>query len=58
MSIAFRHRYPKESHVMGFPISIIAQALVHTVEVHMDYYARFAQDTTSEIYNKANQVVA
>ena len=43
---------------MGFPISIIAQALVHTVEVHMDYYARFAQDTTSEIYNKANQVVA
>ena len=43
---------------MGFPISNIAQAMGHIVEVHMDNYARFAPNSTTEIYNKANQELA
>ena len=54
---SFRHRYAKESHAMGFPISNIAEAMGHTVEVHMDNYSRFAPDSTGEIYSKANQLV-
>ena len=41
---------------MGFPISNIAQAMGHTVEVHMDNYSRFAPDATTDLYSKANSV--
>ena len=54
---SFRHRYAKESHEMGFPISNIAEAMGHTVEVHMDNYSRLAPDSTGEIYSKANQLI-
>ena len=42
---------------MGFTISNIAEAMGHTVEVHMDNYSRLAPDSTGEIYSKANQLI-
>jgi len=54
---SFRHRYSKASHANGIPIANIAEAMGHTVEVHMDNYSRFAPDSTGEIYSKANQLV-
>ena len=55
---SFRHRYSKESHANGIPIANIAASMGHSVEVHLDNYARFAPDGTVDIYAKANQVVA
>ena len=55
---SFRHRYAKESHAMGFPISNIAEAMGHTVQVHMENYSRFIPDSTSDLYSKANQLVS
>lgn len=55
---SFRHRYSKESHANGIPIANIASSMGHSVEVHLDNYARFAPDGTVDIYAKANQVVA
>ena len=43
---------------MGFPISNIAQAMGHKVEGDMDNYARFSPDATTDLYSKANKVVA
>ena len=53
---SFRHRYSKESHANGIPIANIALSMGHSVEVHLDNYARFAPDSTVDIYNKANLV--
>ena len=53
---SFRHRYSKESHANGIPIANIAASMGHSVEVHLDNYARFAPDSTVDIYNKANAV--
>ena len=53
---SFRHRYAKESHAQGIQIASIAEAMGHTQEVHLENYARFAPDSTTEIYNKANLV--
>ena len=55
---SFRHRYAKESHAMGFPVSNIAEAMGHTPEVHWQNYARFKPDATSDLYSKANQLVS
>ena len=38
---SFRHRYSKESHAYGMPISNIALSMGHSVEVHLDNYARY-----------------
>ena len=54
---SFRHRYSKESHANGIPIANIAASMGHSVEVHLDHYARFAPDGTVDIYAKANQLV-
>ena len=54
---SFRHRYSKESHANGIPIANIAASMGHSVEVHLDNYARFAPDGTVDIYAKANQLV-
>ena len=54
---SFRHRYSKESHANGNPIANIAASMGHSVEVHLDNYARFAPDGTVDIYAKANQLV-
>ena len=55
---SFRHRYAKQSHAAGFPIANIASAMGHTVEVHLQNYARFTPDATTDLYAKANQVEA
>ncbi len=55
---SFRHRYAKQSHAAGFPIANIALAIGHTVEVHLQNYARFTPDATTDLYAKANQVEA
>jgi len=53
---SFRHRYAKQSHAAGFPIANIASAMGHTVEVHLQNYARFTPDATTNLYVKANEV--
>ncbi|WP_225323034.1 tyrosine-type recombinase/integrase [Synechococcus sp. RSCCF101] len=51
---AFRHRYAKRSHALGLPIANIAQAMGHTIEVHLHSYARFTPDATADLYERAN----
>jgi len=53
---AFRHRYAKRSHAMGIPIANIASAMGHTVEVHLQSYARFTPDATANLYAEANRL--
>ena len=55
---SFRHRYAKESHAMGLPVSNIAEAMGHSPQVHWQNYSRFAPDKTADLYSKANKVVA
>jgi len=55
---SFRHRYAKQSHAAGFPIANIASAMGHSVEVHLQNYARFTPDATTDLYAKANKKVA
>ncbi|WP_320677022.1 tyrosine-type recombinase/integrase [Prochlorococcus sp. MIT 1300] len=50
----FRHRYAKASHAAGFPVSNIAAAMGHTLEVHLESYARFIPDGTADLYAKRN----
>lgn len=50
----FRHRYAKQSHAMGLPLANIANAMGHTIEVHLLSYARFTPDSTAALYAKAN----
>ena len=54
MPYAFRHRYAKASHAAGFPVSNIAAAMGHTLEVHLESYARFIPDGTADLYAKRN----
>ena len=51
----FRHRYAKASHAAGFPVSNISAAMGHTVEVHLESYARFVPDGTGDLYAKRNK---
>lgn len=50
----FRHRYAKESHAAGIPIANIAAAMGHTLEVHLQSYARFTPDATADLYAAHN----
>ena len=51
----FRHRYAKLSHAAGFPVSNIAAAMWHSIEVHLESYARFVPDGTADLYDKRNK---
>ena len=51
----FRHRYAKASHASGFPVSNIASAMGHSIEVHLESYARFVPDGTADLYAKRNK---
>ena len=55
---SFRHRYAKQSHAQGFPVANIAAAMGHTVQVHLQNYARFTPDATTNLYAKSNKVKA
>ena len=39
-------------------IANIASAMGHTVEVHLQNYARFTPDATTDLYAKENEVKA
>tara|TARA_B100001250_G_scaffold176298_1_gene151513 strand:+ start:48 stop:308 length:261 start_codon:yes stop_codon:yes gene_type:complete len=39
-----RHRFAKQSHAAGIPVSNIAAAMGHTIEVHLENYARFTPE--------------
>jgi len=47
---SFRHRYARESHRAGITVADIANAMGHSVEVHLQSYARFTPDATAAAY--------
>ena len=47
---SFRHRYARESHRAGITVADIAAAMGHSIEVHLQSYARFTPDRTAEAY--------
>ena len=51
---SFRHRYSKQSHAAGLPVSEIAEAMGHSLEVHLKSYARFKPDSTAANYAAVN----
>ena len=51
----FRHRYAKQSHAAGFPVSNISCAMGHSIKVHLESYARFIPDGTADLYEKRNK---
>ncbi len=54
VSRTFRHRYAKESHAAGIPVADIASAMGHSIQVHLQNYARFTPDQTHTLYKQAN----
>ena len=55
VSYTFRHRYAKESHAAGIPVADIASAMGHSLQVHLQNYARFTPDQTNILYKRANE---
>ena len=51
---SFRHRYAKGMHAAGLPIANIAEAMGHTIEVHLQSYARFKPNATAELVEAIN----
>ena len=51
---SFRHRYAKSMHAAGIPIANIAEAMGHTIEVHLQSYARFKPNATAELVAAMN----
>ena len=51
---SFRHRYSKQSHAARLPVSEIAEAMGHSLEVHLRSYARFKSDSTAANYAAVN----
>ncbi|MDA9661457.1 hypothetical protein N9T35_00590 [bacterium] len=51
---SFRHRYAKESHTKNLPVANIAEAMGHTIEVHLGSYARFKPNATADIIAAVN----
>ncbi len=51
---SFRHRYAKESHTKNLPVSNIAEAMRHTMEVHLKNYGRFKPSGTGNLYAEVN----
>ena len=51
---SFRHRYAKGMHAAGIPIANISEAMGHTIEVHLQSYARFKPSATAELVEAVN----
>ena len=51
---SFRHRYAKSMHAAGIPIANIAEAMGHTIEVHLQSYAWFKPNATAELVVAVN----
>lgn len=50
----FRHRYAKASHAARVSPKDVADAMGHTLEVHLQAYARFASTGVADAYALAN----
>ena len=51
---SFRHRYAKGMHAANLPLANIAEAMGHTIEVHLKIYARFKPNATAELIAAVN----
>ena len=51
---SFRHRYAKGMHAANLPLANIAEAMGHTIEVHLGSYARFKPNSTADIIAAVN----
>ena len=51
---SFRHRYAKQSHARRLAVAEIAEAMGHTIDVHLKSYARFKPDATAANYAAVN----
>ena len=54
MPYSFRHRYAKEMHAANLPLANIAEAMGHTIELHLKSYARFKPNATAELIAAVN----
>ena len=51
---SFRHRYAKQAHAARLAVAEIAEAMGHTIDVHLKSYARFKPDATAANYAAVN----
>jgi integrase len=51
---AFRHRYAKTSHAAKLAPKDISDAMGHTLDTHLQSYARFASTGLAKAYAAAN----
>ena len=51
---SFRHCYAKGMHAANLPLTIIAEAMGQTIEVHLKSYARFKPNATAELIAAVN----
>ena len=51
---SFRHRYAKGMHAANVPIANISEAMGHTIQVHLQSYARFKPNATADIIAAVN----
>ena len=51
---SFRHRYAKGSHADNLPPANFAEAMRHTIEVHLKSNARFKPNATAELIAAVN----
>lgn len=54
---AFRHRYAKTSHAAKLAPKDIADAMGHTLDTHLQSYARFASSGLAAAYADANRLL-
>jgi len=51
---SFRHRYAKQAHAARLAVAEIAEAMGHTIDVHLKSYARFKPDATAANFAVVN----
>ena len=51
---SLRPRYAKGMHAANLPLANIAEAMGHTIEVHLKSYARFKPNATAELIAAVN----
>ena len=51
---SFRHRYAKQAHAARLAVAEIAEAMGHTIDVHLKSYARFKPDATATNFAAVN----
>ena len=51
---SFSHCFAKESHTKNLPVANIAEAMGHTMEVHLKNYGRFKPSGTGNLYAEVN----